>query len=180
MIIKNRLFKIIQQIIVELLAYSLILWGILLLFMPAFSPFNSIILITLGIILLFCIRIVEDIKNIKIPNIPPSPHNTPQDITNSPLKIIINRKIDFESPEEFNKQHPDILNKINEFFKDGLFQSQFTDSNKEDIFQKQNISVLSLDQLNEYLNRVIENNEFEIAAEIRDEINKRKTSSQSE
>lgn len=187
---------IIVQVLFGILALALLIIGTIMFvssfFIPSISLFNSITIIALGAILFFTIRmcfmfkdIVElmttYLKEIKLEN---SPYTYKDKSRTSPLfnfddntvnKIMINADMSKEEIDELKEQYPlysSIIENIIEQMKH--HSPNFTRDCSSSV--SHNYSKFTIEELTKKLNEAVELDKFEIAAEIRNEINKRKES----
>lgn len=179
---KKITFELISQILFGIAGVALMLGGAIMFigsFFTNFSLSTSIIFMVLGAILFTGVKLyfmflevltaankqVDEINK----GISPQNHNsrTYPGVTN----ITIDENTTMEDIEEIKKKFPPLSNIIDNVIKN-------TGTIDNDAFYKEtlpkHIELLSLKQLEKALEEAVENSEFEKAAEIRDEINKRK------
>jgi len=189
----NYIFDFMTGIFCGLLALGLTIAGLIIIvasFFTALPIFNGVVLLSLGVVIYLGIRIiyvnqevitalanfVESLPNLLSGTSPQK--NKPIAINNSDeFSTLINITQDTtpEEIEEIKKKFPmfaDNLDSIIKTFKSPQWEKSF--DLKEWHKKQTDLSRLSLEELNVALNNSLDKDEFEKAAEIRDEINKRK------
>jgi len=180
---KNFHFEFIAHLLLGVASIAFILVGVIILIVSFFAPlpmFNAVVLIGIGctmfisVRLYFILRDVLDSVNEFLKQL--QSQNSPQNQT--PREIIsINENTTPEEIEELKKKHPMIANELdkilNNMAKGENLLEGFFDS--KGLFKKtKDIKEMTIVELKKALAKAVDDNEFEKAAQIRDEINSRK------
>jgi len=171
-------------ILFGLVGLALIVAGAIILiasFYTPLPPFNAIVLMTLGIIVLGVNKLqYMFVKMIKLfteyitkvnaisqrPNLDAFHSAAP-----SVREIVINENTSKEDIEKIKNDFPELGTSLNSFFNEILknIPNRNTPNDMPD-----GISLLTMKQLEDRLNKAVDDGEFEKAAKLRDEINSRK------
>ena len=148
------------------------------LFVPSIPTFQSIELIFFGVITHLMIRLYFTVDKLFENSLAPTEKFIKkQEERNSPLNpeliktsvISINEETTPEQIEEIKKKHPQIAEQLDKLLNGFMDITGSNSPHAKDIYK------MSVQQLQKELEKAVENNEFERAAEIRDLLKKRTT-----
>jgi len=178
---KNFHFEFIAHLLLGIVSIAFILVGVIIFVASFFVPlpiFNAAVLIGIGCTMFISVRLYfilrdvldsvnEFLKQLQSQN---SPQNQAQ--KNMPNKIIsINENTTPEEIEELKKEYPMIANELDKILS-SIGEEIFVSNG---LFKKtKDIKEMTIVELKKALTIAVNNNEFEEAAQIRDEINSRK------